>query len=69
MMQKVGESEYGQVVIQYDMIFMLGGFREGGRPVLFVWNTQHYSLFMMVIFIEGFRMGAMVILDVLLKSA
>jgi len=27
MMKKVGESEYGQVVIQYDMIFMLGSLR------------------------------------------
>ena len=28
MVQKVGESEYGQVDIQYGMIFMLGGLWE-----------------------------------------
>jgi hypothetical protein len=27
------ETENGQVDIQYDMIFMLGGFREGNRPI------------------------------------
>ena len=30
MTQKVGETEHGQEGIQYAMIFMLGGFREGG---------------------------------------
>ena len=48
MMQKVMKTENRQVDIEYGMIFMLGGFPEGGRPVLFVWNTRHYSLFMMV---------------------
>ena len=32
-MQKVGESEYGQVDVQYGMIFMLGGFCAGSRPI------------------------------------
>ena len=48
MMQKVGESEYGQVNSQYGMIFMLGGLHQacpfllGGVPMI-IDSHAHYN--------------------------